>query len=129
VSDSGDVGRAFLEGLREQQPKIAEAVRRARQDMIGAALKPTVGRVVHYVSHGSPVRPDGKQVYTSECRAAIITEVYDDDPVPESGVPYVGLCVLNPTGQFFSRGVLFDGHEDPAQRAAGSWHWPERTEP
>lgn len=124
-----EAARGFLGGLAEQDRRITQVTDRAAKNMIGALLKPSVGRVVHYVSHGSPVRPDGKQVYTSECRAAIITEVYDEDPVPESGVPYVGLCVLNPTGQFFSRGVLFDGHVDPAQRAGGSWHWPERTEP
>lgn len=31
---------------------------------------PSVGRVVHYVSYGTP-----RGEYTSQCRAAIITEV------------------------------------------------------
>jgi hypothetical protein len=84
-------------------------------------LKPSVGRIVHYVSHGTPPRPDGSQAFASECRAAIVAEVTDEHTV--------GLCVLNPTGQFFSRGVVFDDDDDPAQRAGGSWHWPERTEP
>ena len=79
-------------------------------------MKPSVGRIVHYVSHGTPPRPDGSQAYTSECRAAIVTEV-----VPEGGEA-VGLCVLNPTGQFFNRGVFHD--EDG--RSGGTWHWPER---
>lgn len=70
---------------------------------------PSVGRVVHYVSHGS-------QVYTSECRAAVVTETY-------GGASTVGLCVLNPSGQFFQRSVTQDedGHR------GGSWHWPERA--
>ena len=83
-------------------------------------MTPSVGRVVHYVSHGSPVRPDGSQEFTSVCRAAIVTEVTDDHTV--------GLCVLNPTGQFFKQGVIFDDDDDPAKRAGGSWHWPERVE-
>lgn len=35
---------------------------------------PSVGRIVHYVSYGTP----GGE-YTSECRAAIITEVSSRD--------------------------------------------------
>ena len=64
---------------------------------------PTVGRMVHYVSHGTPPRADGSQAYTSECRAAIITEV-DPGLAGSRGVialPCVGLCVINPTGMFF----------------------------
>lgn len=92
---------------------------------------PSVGRIVHYVSYGSPVRPDGSQAYTQECRAAVITQVLED------GV--VGLCVLNPTGQFFNAENDFDRGGDPDpdsnQRPAcdglhhqgGTWHWPERV--
>jgi hypothetical protein len=84
-------------------------------------VKPTVGRIVHYVSHGTPLRPDGSQAFASECRAAIITEVDPEDPGA------VGLCVLNPTGQFFNRGVTQDeGDEDNKGRWGGTWHWPER---
>ncbi|MFC9341502.1 hypothetical protein ACFT0G_35810 [Streptomyces sp. NPDC057020] len=82
---------------------------------------PTVGRTVHYVSHGTPVRPDGSQEYPPTCRAAIVTEVNAEDP------GRVGLAVLNPTGCFFhplSNGgaVLSEG-----SHLAGSWHWPERV--
>jgi hypothetical protein len=81
-----------------------------------------VGRIVHYVSHGTPIRSDGSQQFPPACRAAVITEVDADDP------GRVGLAVLNPTGQFFhplSAGgsVLADG----AGQVAGSWHWPERV--
>ena len=37
--------------------------------------RPSVGRIVHYVSHGTPLRPDGTQAYSSVCRAAMVTEV------------------------------------------------------
>lgn len=105
--------------------------------------KPSVGRIVHYVSYGTPGGEYGKQ-----CRAAIITEVSATDP------NVVGLCVLNPTGQFFNREVVHhDGAEIPgdpncperehhtdgpfrycacgwmeASYTGGTWHWPERIE-
>lgn len=74
---------------------------------------PTVGRIVHYVSHGSPVLPDGSQRYKPENRAAIITVVWSDQTV--------GLAVLNPTGVFFDQSVPYDADE-----RGGSWHWPAR---
>lgn len=110
-------------------------------------MTPTVGRIVHYVSHGSPVREDGSQAYTSQCRAAIVTEVPEGVQNPQT----LGLCVLNPTGQFFNRTVPYDDgsgspgdpdcpaapHNGPHRYCAcgwtephlagGSWHWPART--
>lgn len=97
---------------------------------------PSVGRVVHYTSYGTPGGEYGK-----ECRAAIITEV-GSGLLPEidtiggreidSDAWVVGLCVLNPTGMFFNRGVLqeeLDGKIEPgpAGRTGGTWHWPERV--
>lgn len=89
--------------------------------------QPTVGRIVHYVSYGTP----GGE-YTKQCRAAIVTAVHGLEPVPEHGVPYVDLCVLNPTGQFFNQNCRYDrwdGTNAPegAQPQGGSWHWPERA--
>lgn len=75
-------------------------------------MKPSVSRIVHYVSYGTPGGEYGK-----ECRAAVVTEA-GDDPLES-----VGLCVLNPAGMFFSLAVPHD--EDG--RAGGSWHWPERA--
>ena len=112
--------------------------------------RPSVGRVVHYVSHGTPVRPDGSQAFTPQCRAAMVTEVLD-------GGDMVGLVALNPTGFFFHSikdgGCVFDpGAETPGQPGCpnvaqhgnpfrycscgwaeagyrgGSWHWPERED-
>lgn len=85
--------------------------------------KPSVGRIVHYVSHGSPVREDGTQAYTSQCRAAIVTEVSYADPALTQPTYEASLCVLNPTGQFFKEDVMADFTE----HQANSWHWPERV--
>jgi hypothetical protein len=73
--------------------------------------KPSIGRIVHYQSFGTP----GGE-YPSVPRAAIITETYQDAP------HLVGLCVLNPTGQFFNRTVAFDADGRP-----GTWRWPPRV--
>lgn len=73
-------------------------------------MQPSVGRVVHYVSYGTP----GGE-YPSVCRAAIVTEVSAES---------VGLAVLNPEGMFFNRDVPhLEAHHD-----GGTWHWPERVE-
>jgi hypothetical protein len=76
--------------------------------------KPRVGDVVHYVSHGTPVRGDGTQAYTSQCRAAIVTEVTrtevnERNPAGDGTFrEAAGLCVLNPDGIFLKGGLLFD---------------------
>lgn len=106
-------------------------------------MKPSIGRVVHYVSYGTPGGEYGK-----ECRAAIITEVPTDPP---AGVRNpVGLAVLNPTGMFFNRGLQYnegsetvgdpgclnaDTHGSPFRYCAcgwaessltgGTWHYRE----
>ena len=92
-------------------------------------MKPSIGRVVHYLSHGTPVQEDGTQAHKSECRAAIITEIIDiggpyTDPEVIEGLPQapVGLCVLNPTGLFFNEAE----YDEDACRG-GTWHWPERV--
>lgn len=88
--------------------------------------QPSVGRIVHYVSYGTP----GGE-YTSQCRAAVVTEVgplYE----PSSG-HVVGLCVLNPEGMYFTRdvepdeGAPFVAGMERRPRRSGSWHWPERV--
>lgn len=87
---------------------------------------PSVGRIVHYVSHGTPPRADGSQAFTAQCRAAIIAEVPypDDDELRESCL----LVVLNPTGMFFSPTAY--PHMEPeadSDLVGGTWHWPERV--
>ena len=72
---------------------------------------PTVGRIVHYQSYGTP----GGE-YLPEPRAAIITAV---DPLPERTV---SLCVLNPEGMYFKRDVPYSMTPKP-----GHWSWPPRS--
>lgn len=104
-------------------------------------MQPSVGQIVHYVSHGTPGGEYGK-----ECRAAIVTELTGTPDQPDN----VGLAVLNPTGTFFNRSVPYsDGgatagspdcpdtgtHGNPfrycacgwieASLVGGTWHWPE----
>lgn len=117
---------------------------------------PSVGRIVHYVSYGTP----GGE-YTSQCRAAIITEVpladqartgelhAEGEALQARGT--VGLAVLNPSGMFFNEADYDDGAETPgapacpnaaahgnpfrycacgwmeAAHKGGTWHWPERV--
>lgn len=90
-------------------------------------MKPSVGRIVHYVSYGTP----GGE-YTSQCRAAVVTEVpkylvaepMDGCPNGTDDEWIASLAVLNPTGTFFNQNVPQDEHE----HAGGTWHWPERTD-
>lgn len=90
---------------------------------------PSVGRVVHYVAYGTP----NGEFPAGVCRAAVITEVVDaSSSLGRVGLPdvvadlakkgLVGLCVLNPTGQYFNRGILYD-----EAKAPGTWHWCERV--
>lgn len=75
-------------------------------------MKPTVGRIVHYRSYGTP----GGE-YAPQCRAAVVTGVCDPDT-------YVSLAVLNPEGMFFSQQVRYDS----TAAIGGRWHWPERED-
>lgn len=84
--------------------------------------QPTVGRTVHYVSHGSPVQPDGSQRYAPERRAAIITAAAD----PLDNDANVSLAVFNPTGIFFDLTVPYS-EPDGTGLVGGTWHWPERV--
>lgn len=77
---------------------------------------PTVGRIVHYQSFGTP----GGE-YSSQPRAAVITQVGAFDH--GFGGNAVGLCILNPTGQFFNPSVPFSETPKP-----GHWNWPPRAD-
>lgn len=107
--------------------------------MAESVQMPSVGRIVHYVSYGTPGGEYGK-----ECRAAVVTEVDTSTTV--------GLAILNPTGMFFNRTVTFHSgkgqparldcpqpHENGPHRycgcgwtedayMGGTWHWPERVD-
>jgi hypothetical protein len=77
-------------------------------------VTPSVGRIVHYVSYGTP----GGE-HKSQCRAAVITAVH--------GPFLVDLAVLNPEGMFFNREVTQGEPKQDGSYEGGSWHWPERT--
>lgn len=83
--------------------------------------KPTVGRIVHYVSYGTP---NGE--YTQQCRAAIITAVVDDSYVGAANEA-VSLAVLNPEGMFFNQMCLHSEPDGSGMPPGGTWHWPERV--
>jgi hypothetical protein len=82
-------------------------------------LKASVGRIVHYVSYGTP----GGE-YPSVCRAAVITAVVAPEELDEGHQfpAIVHLCVLNPEGLFFNQYV----HQNETTKQGGTWHWPER---
>lgn len=79
---------------------------------------PSVGRIVMFKSHGSPVLPDGTQKYPSVLRAAIITEI-DTEQDSSYGLK-VSLAVINPEGFFFKQGVEWG--DKP-----GQWSWPVKA--
>jgi hypothetical protein len=115
-------------------------------------VKPSVGRIVHYVSYGTK---NGE--YSPECRAGIVTEVgqwvtvaEDRDvdggellrmipglaqaPGPNTRVlvqefhpEACSLSVHNPTGVFFNSGGVPIEHDEDTKKP-GSWHWPERVD-
>lgn len=89
---------------------------------------PSVGRIVHYVSYGTP----GGE-YPKACRAAVVTGLGEPlaypthaDDLAEDGAQLADLCVLNPTGMFFNTGCPQDERAEH-ERSGGTWHWPERV--
>lgn len=83
----------------------------------GDSVIPSIGRIVHYHSYGTP----GGE-YQPEPRAAIVTAV----PPRSDGSPGDGsvlsLAVLNPTGMFFNTAVPVAAAPTP-----GHWTWPPRV--
>lgn len=72
-------------------------------------MKPTVGRIVHYMTRGSA---DG--VYPPTPFASIITEVVNDT--------CVHLVTFGPSGIRFEQNVI------QGDNAPGTWHWPKRDD-
>lgn len=81
------------------------------RDLSARTPPPTVGRIVHYQSYGTP----GGE-YKPSARAAVVTQVS-----PAQDDLTVGLCILNPTGQFFNPTVPYSEIPKP-----GCWNWPPR---
>jgi hypothetical protein len=117
MSEAGETGHRSRSSVSGQYVTDEEAATHPRTTIREEYEKPraSIGRVVHYVSYGTP----GGE-FPSVCRAATVTEVDAETP----GV--VGLCVMNPTGLFFH--PLSDGGCAYALTPrGGTWHWPERT--
>jgi hypothetical protein len=76
-------------------------------------MRPTIGRIVHYQSYGTP----GGE-YQSRPRAAVVT-----DAGVGGNEMDVSLAILNPTGMFFTECVQYDADGKP-----GTWRWPPRAD-
>ncbi len=74
--------------------------------------KPTIGRIVHYHSYGTP----GGE-FKSEARAAVVTAVNENGTID--------LFIMNPTGIFLNRGISAGG-PDADTPTPGCWNWPPR---
>lgn len=99
----------------DQERNADEFYKRIRTtEKIMSEQKPSVGRIVHYQSLGSPAPKEGEVDLPSAPRAAVITDV------SESGS--VSLFVMNPMGQHVVWDVPFS---DSPKR--GCWSWPPRT--
>lgn len=79
--------------------------------------KPSVGRIIHYVSYGTP-----KGEYQPAHRAAIITDVKSTENDDATTSYEIRCTIFNPDGQFLSPWLKFDEEE----KASGTVHWPER---
>jgi len=98
----------------QQKKRSAPATEALFSCQEAAMQTPSIGRAVHYVSFGTP-----KGEFKPAHRAATITDVFV--PVPGDGEMKVRLCVMNPTGLFFTEWLS----EDPTGETGGTWHWPE----
>lgn len=78
-------------------------------------MSPTVGRIVHYQSYGTP----GGE-FLPQPRAAIIAAVRS---APEYETDECDIVVLNPSGLFFNRAK----HAPDDVPTPGCWNWPPRT--
>ncbi len=72
--------------------------------------KPVVVDRVHYVSMGHSLG-----TYSSTCRAAIVTDVKNENTV--------SLAVFSGKGLWFYEDVTYD-----EGKAGGTWHWPESSD-
>lgn len=106
-----------------------------------AVPRPSVGRIVHYVSYGTP----GGE-YPSVCRAATIAEAGAwTRPGPQPDVPplhgarrtvdevydadAVALCVMNPTGVFLNGPVRYHDPQSPTPGDSGCINTGQHGEP
>lgn len=109
------------EGYRcNGRPVVPDAApvsgRWARQE----GRRPSVGEIVHFVTLGSAPDEYGDQEYPPTCQAAIVTEVFPDDPRI-----FASLAVFGTEGLRFHRDPV--RYEPSGER--GTWHWlPARSD-
>jgi hypothetical protein len=86
---------------------------------MGQPQLPSIGRMVHYQSYGTP----GGE-YLPAPRSAIITsaKIYNVSEGSGTDLMTVDLCVFNPTGLFFNQRVKYADKPTP-----GHWNWPPRV--
>jgi len=91
-------------------------------------VKPSVGRVVHYHSFGTPggeYKPKARAAIITECEPCPTSEhcvgVASDEYYQDETSYLVQVCVLNPAGVFFCP-VKFSAEPKP-----GCWSWPPRA--
>lgn len=82
---------------------------------VGKNLVPSVGKIVHYVSYGTP----GGE-FLSECMGALVTDVSNSGTNRQE----IGLAVFYPNGLSFKERVPYN---DGVSKG-GAWHWPLRVE-
>lgn len=116
--------------LAAAQRDVEQQRLKAKADLVAMRAEarkwptPSVGRIVHYQSYGTP---NGE--YLPEARAAFITEVAPEcgtEPtcdVEHIGCPRVSVAVINPTGLFFKEDMPFAETPTP-----GHWNWPPRVD-
>lgn len=91
---------------------------------VAASIKPSVGRVVHYVEPilGSYANEGtGRQTI---CRAAMVTFVPENVRHVE-GKDIVSLFIFGPS---FTSSISAVAHDESTPHVANTWHWPERVE-
>jgi hypothetical protein len=116
--------RAARDPQRESEPHPGEPDIAPAPDEVESPPRPTVGRMVHYVAHGSK---DGTHPKT--CRAATVAAL------PKGyapGLMVVSLVVLNPQGTFFDQAIRHAatrecGDDAMDRTPPATWHWPERV--
>jgi hypothetical protein len=74
-------------------------------------MKPSVGRIVHYQSYGTP----GGEFLPAP-RAAVVAAVDADEDTCD-------IVVLNPQGLFFNKAK----HAPEDKPTPGCWNWPPRV--
>lgn len=82
-------------------------------------MKPTIGRIVHFVSRGSA---DG--IYPKRHVPMIVVDVEGEFVPGESGNISVSGWTFNPGGTRYESFVK----EDQSAEVGGTWHWPERED-